>query len=281
MMSRTAPRRASCFFTRNKCPPVGRIAQSTQPRAARRSGAPGAGDVARTLVDLTSQGTLCTLLPTGAPLGTAISYVLDGRGQPILRLRADALHTINLDANPVASLFVQPAGPHAARVGRLTLLGRTVPVEGALLEAAADAHAVLAAGAAGVDAPAATDRFALLRVEECFLVDHLGGASRAERLPGQEYGAAAPDALRGVAADLVDLMNRERAEDLAYIGGFYLGVRQALAVDDAILRIPFARPVQEGRDAKSALTMMAQEAWESQRPYNPVSLAGLSPPRNL
>ena len=218
MMSRTAPRRASCFFTRSKFPPVRRIARSTQPRAARRSGAPGAGDVARTLVDLTSQGTLCTLLPTGAPLGTAISYVLDGLGQPILRLRADALHTINLDANPVASLFVQPAGQHAARVGRLTLLGRTVPVEGALLEAAADAHAVLAAGAAGVDAPAATDRFALLRVEECFLVDHLGGASRAERLPGQEYGAAAPDALRGVAADLVDLMNRERAEDLAYIG---------------------------------------------------------------
>lgn len=61
--------------------------------------------------------------------------------------------------------------------------------------------------------------------------------------------------------------------------GFYLGVRQALAADDTILRIPFARPVQEGRDAKSALTMMAQvRVWGCMRRAGSGGRSGCSCP---
>ena len=50
--------------------------------------------------------------------GRYSSYVLDGSGQPLLRLRAGAVHTANLLRSPHCSLFVQarpgPALPSAA-----------------------------------------------------------------------------------------------------------------------------------------------------------------------
>ena len=39
------------------------------------------------------------------------SYVLDGSGQPLLRLRAGAVHTANLLRSPHCSLFVQVCLP--------------------------------------------------------------------------------------------------------------------------------------------------------------------------
>ncbi len=39
---------------------------------------------------------------------------------------------------------------------------------------------------------------------------------------------------------------------------------------ECILRVPFPRPVQDERDARSALTMLAQVAWERERRYTPV-----------
>ncbi len=50
------------------------------------------------------------------------------QGQPILRLRADAVHTANLKRDSKCSLFVQP-GEHPARLlARVTLIGAVEPV---------------------------------------------------------------------------------------------------------------------------------------------------------
>lgn len=50
------------------------------------------------------------------------------QGQPILRLRADAVHTANLKRDAKCSLFVQP-GEHPARLlARVTLIGAVEPV---------------------------------------------------------------------------------------------------------------------------------------------------------
>ena len=96
--------------------------------SAAASVAPSAAETARTIVDLVAHGTLCTLSPDGVPLGTYVSYVLDAAGQPILRLRADAVHTANLQRDPQCSLFVQP-GEHSARLlARVTLIGAVEPV---------------------------------------------------------------------------------------------------------------------------------------------------------
>ena len=91
--------------------------------AAQSPAKPSSAETARTVVDIVSHGTLCTLSEDGAPLGTYASYVLDERGQPILRLRAEAVHTGNLLRNPRCSLFVQPEDMPARLLARATLIG--------------------------------------------------------------------------------------------------------------------------------------------------------------
>ena len=46
------------------------------------------------------------------------------------------------------------------------------------------------------------------------------------------------------------------------------------------VRVPFVRPVEDEREARSALTMMAQVAWESQRPYQPQAVVPPSAPQD-
>ncbi len=96
--------------------------------SAAAGGTPTAAETARTIVDLVAHGTLCTLGEDGVPLGTYASYVLDAAGQPILRLRADAVHTANLKRDAKCSLFVQPGERPASLLARVTLIGEVEPI---------------------------------------------------------------------------------------------------------------------------------------------------------
>ena len=69
---------------------------------------PSSAETAKTIVDIVAHGTLCTVGEDGVPLGTYTNYILDDRGMPVLRLRANAVHTANLRRSPKCSLFVQP-----------------------------------------------------------------------------------------------------------------------------------------------------------------------------
>ena len=89
---------------------------------------PSSAETARTIVDIVAHGALSTVGEDGVPLGTYASYILDGEGQPVLRLRADAVHTNNLLREPRCSLFVQPAELPARLLARVTLLGRVEPL---------------------------------------------------------------------------------------------------------------------------------------------------------
>ena len=73
---------------------------------------------------LVTHGALATVGEDGVPLGTYASYVLDAEGQPILRLRREAVHTANLLRNPRCSLFVQPEDMPARLLARATLIGQ-------------------------------------------------------------------------------------------------------------------------------------------------------------
>lgn len=88
-------------------------------------GKPSSADTARTITELVDHGTLATVCQDGIPLGTYITYVLvGGDGQPILRLRADAMHTANLLQNPRCSLFIVPSQRPARLLARVTLIGQ-------------------------------------------------------------------------------------------------------------------------------------------------------------
>ena len=101
---------------------------------------PTSAETARTIVDIVAHGALSTVGADGVPLGTYASYVLDSEGQPILRLRADAVHTANLLSRPSCSLFVQPSEMPARLLARVTLIGEVVAVEGEQRQQAAELH---------------------------------------------------------------------------------------------------------------------------------------------
>ena len=65
------------------------------------------------------------------------------QGQPVLRLRADAVHTANLLRSPACSLFVQAADLPARLLARVTLKGSVEQVLGPERDAAAGLHARL------------------------------------------------------------------------------------------------------------------------------------------
>lgn len=72
-------------------------------------------------------GLLCILTPAHSERACC-PLPSRAQGQPILRLRADAVHTANLKRDAKCSLFVQP-GEHPARLlARVTLIGAVEPV---------------------------------------------------------------------------------------------------------------------------------------------------------
>ena len=58
--------------------------------------------------------------------------------------------------------------------------------------------------------------------------------------------------------------------------GLYVFVKPLGELGQAI-RMPFTRPVRDERDARSMLTLMAQQSWELERKYMPVMPGLLEP----
>lgn len=256
--------------------------------------APSPADTARTIVDLVAHGTLSSLTEDGTPLGTYVSYVLDQVGQPILRLRKDAAHTANLMRENRCSLFIQPGEYPTHLLARMTLIGSVEPVSEDIAVSAAELHYTLHSGGAGVDKPKEDDLYYRLVVDECFYVGQLSGNSAADIISGDEYRAADADPLRTFASSMVKSMNESRMEDVYRIAAQKLGAniddlsygellwldKDGVYLNAAVgggeivtLRVPFDREVVDERDARSALTMMAQLAWEKDRPYSPTPIA--------
>lgn len=131
-------------------------------------------EVARTITSLLSYGTLSTITEDGSPLGTFVTFVLEDDGCPLLRLRADAVHTSNLKHRSQCTLFIHAAESPARQLARVTLLGSVEPLREDESLSASARHSELYRDALGVDAPHPDDTFMRLKVEKCFFVSGLG-----------------------------------------------------------------------------------------------------------
>jgi hypothetical protein len=117
-----ACRPATAFWHRSGVACHAAAAAAAQPAVAAR---PSSEQCARTLVDISDRGTLSTTTEDAWPMGTHAAYLLDKQGQPLLRLRADAVHTAHLLRDARCSLYVQAR--RAARRGARAQLHTRAP----------------------------------------------------------------------------------------------------------------------------------------------------------
>src|SRR5271155_4695234 len=99
---------------------------------------PSHAERVRTLISLTSVGTLSTLSRKhlGSPFGSLMPFALDPAGRPIFLISNMAMHTQNLKADPRCSLFVTQADADGDPLGtaRATLIGVAEPVPASELD---------------------------------------------------------------------------------------------------------------------------------------------------
>lgn len=91
---------------------------------------PSPSETARTVVDLSSEGTLSTVTSQGMPLGTPVAYTLDKDGQPVMHINAGSLQAAHLAADNRCSLLVQPITYPARGVASVALQGTAQQQEG-------------------------------------------------------------------------------------------------------------------------------------------------------
>ena len=203
-------------------------------REAAEKATPSAAEAARTSVALVRSGTLCTLLPSGAPFGTHVQYLVDeSTGSPVVRIPSDSLDNLNLTRDSRCSLYIHPSGNNACdAVAQVTLEGKAVSLtdvrEGIADQFAAEAEALAPHSRSYDDTLHDGDEVFELEVE-CAYVRRLaamadaGAAQPADEPPqdramhvvgAEEYAAAACDPLAFVAPMLVAKWNEEHLEDV-------------------------------------------------------------------
>jgi heme iron utilization protein len=234
---------------------------------------PTFAEQARTLVHLERTGSLGTLSRRhpGHPFVSLMPYATDAGGRPLLLVSRLAMHTQNLEADPRASLLVAQAGAgeDPLALGRVSLLGRAVPLADGEREAARVAYLARHPSATSwVD----FEDFGFWRLE---LADvyFVGGFGAMGWVAAGDYAAAAVDPLADAAAGILAHMNRDHADAvLAYarvLGGVEAEAAEMVAVDRLGFklrarsaeglhgrRIAFARPIATVAECRAILIEM-------------------------
>ena len=262
---------------------------------------PSSADCAKTLVTIATTGTISTACEDGIPLGTFASYVVSKEGEVILRMRADAMHTANINRDARCSLYVQPATQPPGVLSRATLIGELVALDDEQAAKASTQYNETHGENVGVDAVAGSDVYYKFQVDRVFYVGGLGSDKRAEVVSATDFAAAVADPLARFANGVVDAMNGERYEDVMNFAraslpdeaepaearmlwvdqlGFDVRVITSGGEDGANIgqtlpgkvldvRVPFPYAATTQQQALSSLTMLAQVMWEEEKQYQP------------
>ena len=219
----------------------------------------------------------------------------------ILRMRADAMHTANINRDARCSLYVQPATQPPGVLSRATLIGELVALDDEQAAKASTQYNETHGENVGVDAVAGSDVYYKFQVDRVFYVGGLGSDKRAEVVSAADFAAAVPDPLARFANGVVDAMNGERYEDVMNFAraslpdeaepaearmlwvdqlGFDVRVITSGGEDGANIgqtlpgkvldvRVPFPYAATTQQQALSSLTMLAQVMWEEEKQYQP------------
>jgi len=236
---------------------------------------PSHAERARTLAARISTGTLCTLAlePEGYPYGSFVTVAFD-EGDPVFLISGLAEHTRNLERDSRASLLVAEGGAvDPLANGRVTMLGRCLPVDG---KGGSARNAFFAVHPnARYYADFRDFGFWKLHVDA---VRYIGGYGRMSWISKAEWRAAEPDPLGPSAAGIIAHMNADHADAMVlYCKAFSKAIDITSATMTGIdrygfemsakttkgprpVRLAFTKPVSTPEEARAALIAMLKDA---------------------
>ncbi|KAK4780420.1 hypothetical protein SAY87_016526 [Trapa incisa] len=279
-INRFAPRNSSILFqTKTSFRAVKYTAVTEERTQVEVSSAkPLPAEVSRTIVELSSKGTLSTLAQEGWPLGLGVRFAVDHNGTPVLRLNGS---DGQFPADLRSSLHVQ-LDQCGLRTPQCTIQGCIAKPE--------DRMSLLrlsSAWAKRFGDEIEEDLLYYIAIDRVLQIDDFkedGGVW----ISSSEYKSANPDPLRDSAERIVNEINANHIEDVHRFCNVYVDldflVSEAkmiwvdrLGFDVHIysseggvfeVRIPFPREVIDEKGAKSSFNGMSQLAWEVEKHLN-------------
>ncbi|KAF3782626.1 Glutamyl-tRNA reductase-binding protein [Nymphaea thermarum] len=285
----TFPKKNLLFTSFKQCPPLKsslRVLKCSigvaeaQPKASEeRATRPSSAEVSRTIMELSSRGTLSAITEEGWPLGIGVRFAVDGDGMPILSLDSMNQGAPTFSTNNKSSLHVQleQDGPC---VTQCTLQGILSRPEDKVLR-----KRLQSIWKKKFETEICEDFLYVMAVERVLHMEDF--KEDGIWVTDAEYRNSFPDPLRICAKKIVDEMNNDHMEDVHRFSnifvdlefqvvearmmwvdrlGFDLHIRSS---EEEIFaaRIPFLREVTDEKAAKSSITYLSQLAWELEKNY--------------
>ncbi|KAH1066642.1 hypothetical protein J1N35_031629 [Gossypium stocksii] len=234
---------------------------------------PFPAEVSRTIMELSSIGTLSTLAQDGWPLGVGVRFAVDAEGTPVLCLPQPS-------PDNRSSLHVQ-LDQCGLRTPQCTIQGSlTKPADATILRRFDSVWKKRFGESADVDNLYTVDVQRVLQMEDL--------NEDGVWVTSSDYKNANPDPLRNSAEEIVNEINTNNREDVHRFCNVYIDldfqVSEAkmiwvdrLGFDLRIyspqngvfdVRIPFPREVTDEKGAKSSFNGMSQLAWEVEKNFH-------------
>ncbi|KAJ4838796.1 hypothetical protein Tsubulata_021615 [Turnera subulata] len=248
-------------------------ATATTTRVVSSKNKPFPAEVARTIMELSSVGTLSTLTHEGWPVSVGVRFAVDDDGTPVLCL-SDSSRQFSVDTR--SSLHVQSG----MRTPQLTIQGNLdKPEDGKVLKWL---HSTWKKRfGEEVD----ENLIYVVSVERVLQMEDFMEAGA--WISSSDYKQASPDPLRDFAEAFVSEINAKNMEDVYRFSNIFVDtdfqVSEAkmiwvdrLGFDMRLscpqkgvfdVRIPFPREVTDEKGAKSSFNGMSQLAWEVEKNY--------------
>ncbi|WOL05532.1 glutamyl-tRNA reductase-binding protein, chloroplastic [Canna indica] len=244
--------------------------------AAENLGAkPSPAEVSRTIVELSSTGTLSSLSPDGWPLGIGARFVVDAEGAPAVCLK----HPESLFAADCQSSFHVQYQQTGSRTPQCTLLGKLSKPDDSF-----PLKRLCTKWEKKYGEEVEENLLYLFSVEKVLQIEDL--KEEGIWVTPSDYLNAEPDPLRNFAEKIVDEMNSKHVEDVRRFCSVYvepgfqaadakliwvdrLGFDLFIYSENAVfaVRIPFPREVTDEKAVKSSFNSMSHLAWEIERGY--------------
>ncbi|KAI4387104.1 hypothetical protein MLD38_004962 [Melastoma candidum] len=237
---------------------------------------PFPSQVSRTILELSSHGTLSTLTQDGWPLGVGVRFAVDPDGTPVLCLNEADGH-FSRDGRSALHVQLRQSG---LRTPQCTIQGSLCKPEDAVLS-----RRLRSAWTKRFGSDVGEDQLFYIDVERVLQIEDFGEVGT--WVNSSEYRSASPDPLRDCAERIVDEINSNNIEDIHRFCNVYVDLDfqvleakmiwvDRLGFDLRIysppkgtfdVRIPFPREVTDEKGAKSSFNCMSQLAWEVEKNF--------------